>query len=46
MVLKNKFNITDQVELNKQEEKISKGKAIKLYDSGKINTVKAGRLRG
>ncbi len=46
MVLKNKFNITDQVELNKQEEKISKGKAIKLYDSGKINTVKVGTFAG
>lgn len=46
MVLKNKFNITDQVELNKQEEKISKGKAIKLYDSGKINTVKVRTFAG
>lgn len=46
MVLKNKLNITDQVELNKQEEKISKGKAIKLYDSGKINTVKVGTFAG
>lgn len=46
MVLKNGLNITDQVELNKQEEKISKGKAIKLYDSGKINTVKVGTFAG
>lgn len=46
MVLKNKLNIADQVELNKQEEKISKEKAIKLYDSGKINTVKAGTFAG
>ena len=28
MVLENKLNITDQVELNKQEEKISKEKAV------------------
>ena len=46
MVLKNGLSITDQVELNKQEEKISKGKAIKLYDSGKINTVKVGTFAG
>ena len=46
MVLKNKLNITDQVELNKLEEKISKGKAAKLYDSGKINTVKVGTFAG
>ena len=34
MVLKNKLNITDQIELNKAEEKISKEKAKRLFDSG------------
>ena len=39
MVLKNRLNITNQIELNKAEEKISKEKAIKLFDSGKINNI-------
>ena len=42
MVLHNKLNITNQVELNKQEELISKKKAQKLFDSGKIDTIKVG----
>ena len=46
MVLENKLNITDQVELNKQEEKISKEKALKLFDSGKINKIKVGTFAG
>lgn len=46
MVLENKLNITDQIKLNKAEEKISKEKAIKLYDSGKIDTIKAGTFTG
>ena len=39
MVLDNKFNITNQIELNKIEEKLSKEKAKKLFDSGKINQI-------
>ena len=46
MVLSNKLNITDQVELNKAEEKISKAKAKKLFDSGKINSIKVGTFAG
>ena len=46
MVLKNKLNITNQVELNKEEEKISKEKAIKLFDEGVISTIKAGTIAG
>ena len=46
MVLKNKLNITNQVELNKQEELISKKKAQKLFDSGKIDTIKVGTFTG
>ena len=45
MVLKNKLN-TNQIELNKEEEKISKEKAIKLFDEGIINTIKAGTVAG
>ena len=46
MVLKNKFNIESQIELNKIEEKISKEKAVKLFDSGKIDKIKAGTFKG
>lgn len=46
MSLENKLNITDQIELNKAEEKISKEKAVKLYDSGKIDNIKAGTFEG
>lgn len=46
MVLKNKLNITSQIELNKKEEKISKEKAIRLFDEGIIDTIKAGTVEG
>ncbi len=46
IVLKNKLNITDQVELNKLKEKISKKKAKQLFDSGKIDTFKVGSFAG
>ena len=46
MVLENKLNITNQIELNKAEEKLSKEKAKKLFDSGKINTIKVGTFAG
>ncbi|MBP3345920.1 MAG: Fic family protein [Alphaproteobacteria bacterium] len=46
MVLENKLNITNQIELNKVEEKLSKKKAKKLFDSGKINQIKAGTFAG
>ena len=46
MVLENKLNITDPVELNKAEEKISKIKAKKLFDSGKIEKIKVGTFAG
>ena len=46
MVLENKLNITNPIELNKVEERLSKEKAIKLIDSGKINTLKVGTFEG
>ena len=46
MVLKNKLNTTSQIELNKKEEKISKEKAIRLFDEGIIDTIKAGTVEG
>lgn len=46
MVSPNKLNISNQIELNKAEEKISKQKAKKLFESGEINHVEAGTFQG
>lgn len=46
MALKNKLNITDQVELAKAEEKISKKKAKQLFDSAEINKIEVGTFAG
>jgi cell filamentation protein len=45
-ILKNKLEITNQLELNKEEERISKRNAKLLYDSGKINKIKIGTFAG
>lgn len=46
MVLQNKLNITNQIELNKAEEKISKQKAKQLFESGEINRMEIGTFNG
>lgn len=46
MILENKLNITDQIELAKAEEKISKQKAKQLLDSGDIDKVEVGTFAG
>lgn len=46
MVLPNKLNITNQIELNKAEEKISKQKAKRLFESGDINRMEIGTFAG
>ncbi|MDT8422271.1 MAG: Fic family protein [Desulfuromonadales bacterium] len=46
MVLHNKLNITNQIELNKAEEKISKQKAKLLFESGDIDCIEAGTFAG
>lgn len=46
MLLNNKLNITDQIELSKTEEKTSKRKAKQLFDSGEINKVEVGTFAG
>lgn len=46
MILENKLNITDQIELAKLEEKISKQKAKQLFDSGAIAKVAVGTFDG
>lgn len=42
MVLKNKLNITDSAELARQEEKLSKKRAVELFESGYLNKLKPG----
>lgn len=46
MLLENKLNITDQIELAKAEEKISKQKAKQLFDSNDIEKIEIGTFRG
>ncbi|EQD39897.1 filamentation induced by cAMP protein Fic, partial [mine drainage metagenome] len=46
MILENKLNITDQIELAKAEERISKQKAKQLFDSGDIAKVEVGTFAG
>jgi len=42
MVLANKLNISSEIELAKVEERLSKLKAIELFDSGMLDKLKAG----
>ena len=42
MTLENKLGITDSTELARVEEKISKKKAIQLFESGYLDSLKAG----
>ena len=42
MILENKLNITDQAELAREEEKISKIRAKKMFETGYLNTLEAG----
>ena len=46
MVLANKLNIHNQLELNKAEEKISKQKAKNFFESGEINRIEIGTFKG
>ncbi|MBC3830952.1 Fic family protein [Undibacterium amnicola] len=46
MILPNKLHITNQLELNKIEEKISKQKAKQLFESGDINRIEVGTFNG
>ena len=46
MVLENKLGLSNQVALEKAEEKISKQKAKDLYDTGKINEMEIGTFKG
>ncbi|MEQ7140191.1 protein adenylyltransferase Fic [Enterococcus casseliflavus] len=46
MILDNNLGLTNQAALDRAEEKLSKQKAKKLYDSGKINEIEAGTFKG
>ena len=46
MVLKNKLGIEDSIELAKAEEKITKMKAMKLFETGKLNLFEVGTFKG
>jgi cell filamentation protein len=46
VILKNKLNITNQIELANTEEKLSKQKAKQLFDSKDINKVAIGTFSG
>lgn len=45
MALDNKLGITNSAELAKTEERISKQKAIRMFESGQLKTLKAGTVK-
>ena len=44
MALQNKLGITDSAELAREEERISKKKAVELYDKGLLEGLEAGKF--
>lgn len=46
MPLENKLGITDSAELAREEEKISKAKALQLFETGFLNTFEVGTFLG
>ena len=44
MALKNKLGLTDSAELAREEERISKKKAVKLFETGLLDTLPAGKF--
>ena len=45
-MLENKLGITSEIALSKEEERITKLKALELFDSGKINDFEVGTFSG
>ena len=45
-MLENKLGITNDIELAKEEERITKIKALELFDTGKINEFEIGTYKG
>lgn len=46
MILENKLGITDSAELAREEEKISKKKAVRLFESGALDALPVGTFAG
>lgn len=44
MALENKLGITNSAELAREEERISKKKALELFESGKLDELEAGKF--
>ena len=44
MILENKLGIQNTPELNEAEERISKKRALELFESGKLNELEAGKF--
>lgn len=45
-MLENKLKITNEVELSKEEERVTKIKALELFDTNKINEFEVGTTKG
>lgn len=45
-MLENKLNITNEIELAKEEERITKLRALELFDTNKINEFEVGTIKG
>lgn len=45
-MLKNKLNLTSQIELNREEERLSKFCAKRLFESGEIDRLEVGTFKG
>ena len=45
MTLENKLNITDSAELARMEERISKKKAVELFENGYLDSYEAGTFK-
>lgn len=46
MALENKLGITDSAELAREEERISKARALKLFEKGLLDTFEVGTFQG
>lgn len=46
MALKDKLGITDSAELAREEERISKARALELFEKGLLDTFEVGTFRG
>ena len=44
MALENKLGLTNSADLAREEERISKKKAIELFENGTLNTLETGKF--